>query len=80
MLTFVEEDDDAGGLGDVCKGFDVVMFEFSDLIVGLFGGEGCFVFGACEHLGVGVYISSRVQTTNDRIYDVVTSHVRVGNV
>ena len=80
FLTFVQEDDDAGGFGDVCKGFDVVMFEFTDLIVGLFGGEGCFVFGACEHLGIYVDISSRVQTINDRIYDLVTSYVRVGDV
>ena len=80
FLTFVEEHDNAGGFGDVCKGFDVVMFEGADLIVGLFGGEGCFVFGVFEHLWGYVDISSRVQTTNDRIYDVVTSHVRVGNV
>ena len=49
-MTFVEEYDDAGGLGDVCKGFDVVMFEGADLVVGLFGGEGGFVLCACKHV------------------------------
>ena len=49
-MPFVEEDDDAGGLGDVCKGFDVVMFEGADLVVGLFGGKGGFVLCACEHV------------------------------
>ena len=56
-MSFVEEDDDAGGLGDVCKGFDVVMFEGADLVVGLFGGKGGFVLCACEHLRMYVDIS-----------------------
>ena len=54
------------------------MFEFFDLIVGLFVCKGCFVGGVFEHLQVILYISSVVKLKNVRVFNLVASYVRVG--